>query len=52
MTRPTDRETPVLHFHFDFLSPYAYLAWTQIHDLGARHGRDVAHRRHETILAV
>jgi len=28
-------------FHFDFLSPYAYLAWTQIHALAARHGRTV-----------
>jgi 2-hydroxychromene-2-carboxylate isomerase len=25
-------------FHFDFISPYAYLAWTQIHALAARHG--------------
>lgn len=30
-----------LRFHFDYLSPYAYLAWTQIHDLAARHGRAV-----------
>lgn len=30
-----------LRFLFDFISPYAYLAWTQIHDLAARHGRDV-----------
>lgn len=29
-------------FHFDFLSPYAYLAWTQIHALAERHGRTVA----------
>ena len=28
-------------FHFDFISPYAYLAWTQIHGLAARHGREV-----------
>jgi 2-hydroxychromene-2-carboxylate isomerase len=24
-------------FHFDFISPFAYLAWTQIHALAARH---------------
>ena len=29
-------------FHFDFISPYAYLAWTQIHDLAQRFGRAVA----------
>ncbi|APR88116.1 2-hydroxychromene-2-carboxylate isomerase [Minicystis rosea] len=28
-------------FYFDFISPYAYLAWTQIHALAARHGRAV-----------
>jgi len=28
-------------FHFDFISPYAYLAWTQIHALAAKHGRTV-----------
>lgn len=27
-----------LRFHFDFLSPYAYLAWTQLPALAARHG--------------
>jgi len=30
-----------LRFCFDFVSPYAYLAWTQIHALAARHGRAV-----------
>ncbi|HJL16874.1 MAG TPA: 2-hydroxychromene-2-carboxylate isomerase [Sandaracinaceae bacterium LLY-WYZ-13_1] len=30
-----------LTFCFDFLSPYAYLAWTQIHPLAARHGATV-----------
>lgn len=25
-----------IRFHFDFLSPYAYLAWTQIHALAER----------------
>jgi 2-hydroxychromene-2-carboxylate isomerase len=28
-------------FYFDFISPYAYLAWTQIHALAARHGQSV-----------
>lgn len=32
------RELP---FYFDFLSPYAYVAWTQIHTLAARHDRAV-----------
>jgi 2-hydroxychromene-2-carboxylate isomerase len=32
---------PPIHFHFDYLSPYAYLAWTQIHALAARAGREV-----------
>ena len=36
-------------FHFDFLSPYAYLAWTQIHAIAARHGRTVTHA--PTLLA-
>ena len=31
----------MLRFHFDYLSPYAYLAWTQIHALAQRHGRTV-----------
>ncbi|MBX9630074.1 MAG: 2-hydroxychromene-2-carboxylate isomerase [Burkholderiales bacterium] len=30
-----------LIFHFDFSSPYGYLASTKIDALGARHGRDV-----------
>ena len=28
-------------FYFDFISPYAYLAWTQIHVLAARHECEV-----------
>jgi 2-hydroxychromene-2-carboxylate isomerase len=32
---------PQLDFYFDFISPYAYLGWTQIHALAARHGREV-----------
>ncbi|MFN3199381.1 MAG: 2-hydroxychromene-2-carboxylate isomerase [Bradymonadia bacterium] len=31
----------MLTFYFDFISPYAWLAWTQIHDLAARHGVEV-----------
>jgi 2-hydroxychromene-2-carboxylate isomerase len=30
-----------LRFCFDFVSPYAYLAWTQIHAVAERHGRAV-----------
>ncbi|MCO4745064.1 MAG: 2-hydroxychromene-2-carboxylate isomerase [Proteobacteria bacterium] len=30
-----------LRFHFDFISPYAYLCWGQIHALAERHGRTV-----------
>jgi 2-hydroxychromene-2-carboxylate isomerase/predicted enzyme related to lactoylglutathione lyase len=33
-----------LTFYFDFISPYAYLAWTQIHALAARHGCEVVPR--------
>ncbi len=31
----------MIRFHFDYLSPYAYIAWTQIHALGERHGRSI-----------
>jgi 2-hydroxychromene-2-carboxylate isomerase len=30
-----------LRFHFDFVSPYSYLAWAQIHRVAERHGRSV-----------
>jgi 2-hydroxychromene-2-carboxylate isomerase len=30
-----------IDFYFDFISPYAYLAWTQVHELAANHQRDV-----------
>jgi len=30
-----------LCFYFDFISPYAYLAWTQIGAVAAHHGREV-----------
>jgi 2-hydroxychromene-2-carboxylate isomerase len=30
-----------LHFYFDFVSPYSYLAWTQIHRIAERHGRSM-----------
>src|SRR5262245_18617729 len=35
-----DKPDPI-RFHFDYLSPYAYIAWTQIHALGERHGRAI-----------
>ena len=35
-----ERKPPV-RFYFDYLSHNAYLAWTQIHALAARHGREV-----------
>lgn len=28
-------------FYFDFISPYAYLAWTQLPALAARHEREL-----------
>jgi len=31
----------MIDFYFDFVSPYAYLAWTRIADLGARVGDDI-----------
>jgi 2-hydroxychromene-2-carboxylate isomerase len=34
-------ERPPIRFLFDYISPYAYLAWTQIHALAARHEREV-----------
>ncbi len=36
-----ERSLPALTFYFDYISPYAYLAWTQIHRLAERHRRDV-----------
>jgi 2-hydroxychromene-2-carboxylate isomerase len=30
-----------IRFLFDFVSPYSYLAWTQIHALASQHGRSV-----------
>ena len=41
MAAPIAPSKPSILFLFDFLSPYAYLASTQIHALAARHGRDV-----------
>ncbi|MEQ1501304.1 MAG: 2-hydroxychromene-2-carboxylate isomerase [Myxococcota bacterium] len=40
----------MIRFQFDYLSPYAYLAWTQIHALAARHGRTVV--AEPTLLAA
>lgn len=33
-----------IRFYFDYLSPYAYIAWTQIHALAGRHERIVEPR--------
>ncbi|MCA9701725.1 MAG: 2-hydroxychromene-2-carboxylate isomerase [Myxococcales bacterium] len=33
-----------IEFFFDFISPYAYLAWQRIHPLAERHGRAVLPR--------
>jgi 2-hydroxychromene-2-carboxylate isomerase len=33
--------TAPVRFCFDFVSPYAYIAWTQIHKICAKHGRTV-----------
>lgn len=41
MTHPTTSHPAPLFFYFDFISPYAFLAWTQIHALAAAHGREV-----------
>jgi 2-hydroxychromene-2-carboxylate isomerase len=30
-----------MQFYFDYVSPYSYLAWTQIHALAARYQRDL-----------
>lgn len=32
---------PSMRFYLDFISPYSYIAWTQVHALAARHGRSV-----------
>jgi 2-hydroxychromene-2-carboxylate isomerase len=33
-----------LTFYFDFISPYAFLAWTQIRAIAKRHGRELEPR--------
>ncbi len=30
-----------LPFYFDFVSPYAFIAWTKVHAVALRHGREV-----------
>lgn len=30
-----------MKLYFDYISPSAYLAWTQLHALAARHGREL-----------
>jgi 2-hydroxychromene-2-carboxylate isomerase/predicted enzyme related to lactoylglutathione lyase len=37
----TLRRMKRLTFYFDFISPYAYLAWTQVHSYAARYDREV-----------
>jgi 2-hydroxychromene-2-carboxylate isomerase len=37
---PIDAGEPV-HFYFDFVSPYAFIAWTQVHAIAERNGRRV-----------
>lgn len=39
-----------IHFHFDFSSPYAYIASTKIDALAAKHGREVVW--HPMLLGV
>lgn len=34
-------DAPPIRFYFDFLSPYAYLAWSALPAVAARHGRAV-----------
>ncbi len=36
---PMNTRSGAIRFHFDYISSNAYLAWAQIHDLAARHGR-------------
>ncbi len=43
-SRAAHDERDAIRFYFDYLSPYAYIAWTQIHALAARHGRAVEPR--------
>lgn len=37
-------KTAPIEFHFDFSSPYSYIASEQIDDMAARHGRTVAYK--------
>lgn len=39
--QPQPDDKKLIRFHFDFVSPYAYIAWTQIHALAARYGCEV-----------
>jgi len=34
-------QAPAIAFYFDFVSPYAFIAWTQVHALAQRNGRTV-----------
>ncbi len=39
MTADTQGGAAPITFYFDFISPYAYLAWCKLPELAARHGR-------------
>jgi len=41
LSTSSDGDAVSLEFFFDYISPYAYIAWTQIHALAAEHGRTV-----------
>jgi 2-hydroxychromene-2-carboxylate isomerase len=38
---PSPPSPPSIDFYFDFISPYAFIAWTQIHAIAERNGRTV-----------
>src|SRR4051795_1024240 len=38
---PLPPSSPTITFYFDFISPYAFIAWTQIHAIAERNGCDV-----------
>ena len=40
----------IIDFHFDFISPFSYLAHCRLPEIAARHGRDIAY--HPVDLAV
>src|SRR4051794_39152535 len=36
-----NKPEPTLAFYFDFISPYAFIAWTQVHAIAERNGATV-----------